>query len=875
MKTLSQSLKPTPPGWSGSNPCHWTGIACDSSGRVTTINLAGKSLSGNLPANLGQLSALQSLSLQRNRFSGSIPSISDMPDLREIYLGENSFSSIDFPFLSNLPSLQFFSIEDNPLQSWSIPKELSASSSLVEFNVANSGVNGSIPDIFESMTSLKDLRLSYNDITGTFPPSIAKTFLQHFWVNNQQHGISGEIFLLEQITSLEQIWVHTNSFSGPIPNFSNCVSLFDLQLRDNRFTGIIPPSLSNLPKLVNISLQNNRFQGPMPFFGKNVKVTLGGSNSFCLSRPGPCDPQVTALLEIVSAFGYPSVIADSWVGNDACQNWAHVTCNSAGAVIVVNFGKLGWVGTISPAFANLTSLTSILLNDNKLVGTVPDALATLQMLQKVDLSNNNLTGKIPTFSKNVTVVLGGNPFVGTDVDTAGSLSSPPGSGAKNEDDKSGSHLSFFVIAVIIIGVMVLLIVLGFFLYRQFKKVGGVKRSKKEKADEDEDVTMNNPIGFPRGSPSETSSMLNKTSNLFDNGTPIPIEVLRDVTNQFSNENILGRGGSGVVYKGVLQDGTQIAVKRIIDVSVTSTKGKNEFESEIAVLSKVRHRHLVALLGYCVAKNEWILVYEYMSQGTLGQHLFECDKGFSSLTWMQRLVIALDVARGVAYLHSEAQESFIHRDLKPSNILLGDNMRAKVSDFGLVKITSDHEKHTVETRIAGTFGYLAPEYAFSGRVTRKADVFAFGVILMQLITGRKALDDSLGEDDSPLASWFRKMVVMGKDNLRNNLDPQLMDSVDDGILDSMLEVAVLAGHCTARNPQGRPEMSHAVTVLSPLVNQWRPTTEIEAPIDDPMSKTNNSSLPDLLQRWKDGVTTSMTEYSVGETSTAMGEKVQGR
>ncbi|KAL7198659.1 hypothetical protein ACSBR2_021043 [Camellia fascicularis] len=170
-----------------------------------------------------------------------------------------------------------------------------------------------------------------------------------------------------------------------------------------------------------------------------------------------------------------------------------------------------------------------------------------------------------------------------------------------------------------------------------------------------------------------------------------------------------RGGFGIVYKGVLHDGTIIAVKRM-ESGAMGTKGMNEFQAEIAVLTKVRHRHLVALLGYCINGNERLLVYEYMPWGTLAQHLFEWrELGYPPLTWKQRVTIALDMARGVEYLHGLAQQSFIHRDLKPSNILLGDDMRAKVADFGLVKNAPDG-KYSLETLLAGTFGYLAPLYA---------------------------------------------------------------------------------------------------------------------------------------------------------------------
>lgn len=189
-----------------------------------------------------------------------------------------------------------------------------------------------------------------------------------------------------------------------------------------------------------------------------------------------------------------------------------------------------------------------------------------------------------------------------------------------------------------------------------------------------------------------------------------IDELRSVTNNFAEHNVLGRGGFGVVYKGVMPDGTKIAVKRM-EAAVVSSKGLKEFQSEIEVLTKVKHRHLVGLLGYCTDGIERLLVYEYMSQGTLAEHLFKYEEmQVKPLSWTQRLTIALDVGQAVEYLHGLAHRSFIHRDLKPSNVLLNDDFRAKVSDFGLVKLAPEGTLHSVETRLAGTFGYLAPEYA---------------------------------------------------------------------------------------------------------------------------------------------------------------------
>lgn len=329
-----------------------------------------------------------------------------------------------------------------------------------------------------------------------------------------------------------------------------------------------------------------------------------------------------------------------------------------------------------------------------------------------------------------------------------------------------------------------------------------------------------------------------------------IDELRSVTNNFAERNILGRGGFGVVYKGILPDGTKIAVKRM-EAAVVSSKGLSEFQSEIEVLTKVKHRNLVGLLGYCTDGIERLLVYEYMSQGTLSQHLFKYQEmQVKPLSWTQRLTIALDVAQAVEYLHGLAHRSFIHRDLKPSNVLLNDDFRAKVSDFGLVKLAPEGNLYSVETRLAGTFGYLAPEYAVTGRVTTKADVFSFGVVLMELLTGRRAVDETQEEEDIYLVTWFtNKLRGKSETLLRDSLDPNLLSSdLDDkATFKSIATVAELAGHCTAREPSQRPDMGHAVSVLRPLVDAWKPR---EAFNEDYSGSTRDMSLSKALKQWQE-------------------------
>ncbi|XP_059301055.1 receptor-like kinase TMK4 [Lycium ferocissimum] len=894
MSKLLTSLSPPPSTWSTSQSfCSWKNVNCDkSSNTVTSINLDSQSLSGSLPPEITQLSNLKTLSVQKNKLSGPLPSFSNMSNLAQLFLDDNQFTSIPKDFLLGLPNLVTLSISENgKLSPWEIPLYLTESTNLGSFYGSNASIVGVIPDFFDAFPNLQNLRLSYNNLTGSLPVSLGGSEIRNLWLNNQLKGLSGSINVIGDMTHLSQVWLHANSFTGSIPDLSKCESIFDLQLRDNQFTGVVPESVMTLPNLLNITLQNNKLQGPMPVFKDGVKVNLGSTNSFCRDTPGPCDPQVTSLLDVAGGFGYPISLAESWKGNDACNSWNYISCDTTGkSVTVVTLGKRGFSGIISPAFANLTSLRNLLLNDNNLTGTIPERLTTLSSLQVLDVSNNNLSGPIPLFPPSVKFTSTGNLLLGKNISTGGgggggSGSEGPGSNSGSPGEGSGSKrrsvsagmIAGVVIAVVLFVLVVLFVSYKCYIKRRHKRFGRVETPEKSN-EMVKPPSVPSVVGGSNGYAGGVTSELQSQSSgdhseipAFENGNvAISIQVLRQVTNNFSEENILGRGGFGVVYKGELHDGTKIAVKRM-ESGVMGTKGMKEFQAEIEVLTKVRHRHLVALLGSCVNGNERLLVYEYMPQGTLTQHLFEWQElGYEPLSWTQRVTIALDVARGVEYLHSLAQQSFIHRDLKPSNILLGDDMRAKVADFGLVRNAPDG-KYSVETRLAGTFGYLAPEYAATGRVTTKVDVYAFGVVLMEIITGRKALDETMPDESSHLVTWFRR-VLINKDNLRKAIDSTL--DPDDETYESISKVAELAGHCTAREPLQRPDMGHAVNVLGPLVEQWKPTTQED---DDGYGIDLDMSLPQALQRWQANEGTSRMfddDFSMSQSQSSIPSKPSG-
>ncbi|KAL0742732.1 hypothetical protein Bca4012_084245 [Brassica carinata] len=734
MLALAKSFRPPPSDWStttSTDYCKWTGVKC-TSGRVNSITLEDTSLSGGLAPEISTLSELKTLTLQRNKLSGKIPSFAKLSSLQEIYLDENLFDGVEPGAFSGLTSLQILSLSDNPnIAAWSFPSELADSTSLTTLSLDNTTISGVLPDVFDSFASLQNLRLSYNNITGVLPPSLAKSPVQNLWINNQESGLTGTIEVLSGMTSLSQAWLQKNQLTGPIPDLSK-TNLFDLQLRDNQLTGVVSPSLLPLGSLKNITLDNNKFQGPLPLFPPEVEKVSAEHNYFCTTKAGEnCDAQVMTLLAVAGGLGYPSTLAESWQGNDACSSWAYVTCDSSKKnVVTLNLAKHGFAGVISPAIANLTSLKNIYLNDNNLTGAVPKVLTFMPSLQLIDVSNNNLTGEIPVFPAQVKFnYKPGNVLIGTDVGDSTNGGGPGGGGSK-----AG------VIIGVIVGVLVFLAIIGFVVYKfvMKKKYGKFGRTDPEKAgklmvsDDKNGGAYGNGHGASNFNASKSPSSGDSSDRFLVEGgnVTIPIEVLRQVTNNFSEANILGRGGFGVVYAGELHDGTKTAIKRM-----------------------------------------------------------EC----SSMA--------------------------------------------------------------------------------TGRVTTKVDVYAFGVVLMEMLTGRKALDDSLPDEKCHLVTWFRRVLV-NKENISKELDQTL--EADEETLESIHRVAELAGHCTAREPQQRPDMGHAVNVLGPLVEKWKPTSQEEEEsfgID-----VNNMSLPQALQRWQqnEGTSTSMFggDFSYSQTQSSIPPKPSG-
>ncbi|XP_066305941.1 LOW QUALITY PROTEIN: proline-rich receptor-like protein kinase PERK8 [Miscanthus floridulus] len=313
--------------------------------------------------------------------------------------------------------------------------------------------------------------------------------------------------------------------------------------------------------------------------------------------------------------------------------------------------------------------------------------------------------------------------------------------------------------------------------------------------------------FSAGSPESKDSMPEFSMG---NCRFFTYEELYQITNGFSAQNLLGEGGFGSVYKGCLADGREVAVKKLKD---GGGQGEREFHAEVDIISRVHHRHLVSLVGYCISDDQRLLVYDFVPNNTLHYHLH--GRGVPVLEWPARVKIAAGSARGIAYLHEDCHPRIIHRDIKSSNILLDNNFEALVADFGLARLAMDACTH-VTTRVMGTFGYLAPEYASSGKLTERSDVFSFGVVLLELITGRKPVDASKPLGDESLVEWARPLLTQALEtgNAGELVDARLNKNYNEVEMFRMIEAAAA---CIRHSASRRPRMSQVVRVLDSLAD----------------------------------------------------------
>ncbi|KAM5582067.1 putative serine/threonine-protein kinase PBL7 [Rosa sericea] len=342
---------------------------------------------------------------------------------------------------------------------------------------------------------------------------------------------------------------------------------------------------------------------------------------------------------------------------------------------------------------------------------------------------------------------------------------------------------------------------------------GLRKGKKLKRGKDDDVhktTINdnkNPASSDNATP-QLSSAQEDGTNGSTKAQTFTFRELATATKNFRAECFIGEGGFGPVYKGKLSSGRVVAVKKL---DQTGVQGEKEFLVEVLMLSLLRHPNLVSLIGYCAEGEQRLLVYEYMPLGSLADHLHDLRPDKEPLDWNTRMMIAAGAAKGLEYLHHDAEPPVIYRDVKSANILLGEDFFPKLSDFGLAKFGPTGDRSHVSTRVMGTHGYCAPEYAKSGKLTAKSDIYSFGVVLLELLTGHKAVDSTLGREKQ-LVEWARPFMKDPKNLTMQFADPYLRGQFPVHILRNALEVASM---CLREDASARPTMRDVVLALNYL------------------------------------------------------------
>ncbi|XP_043695111.1 LRR receptor-like serine/threonine-protein kinase FEI 1 isoform X2 [Telopea speciosissima] len=558
---------------------------------------------------------------------------------------------------------------------------------------------------------------------------------------------------------------------------------------------------------------------------------------FCIPmrKSNAISPDGEALLSFKTAIVSSDGVLLQWRQEDADPcNWKGVQCDKTKRVIFLTLpyhklsgsispeiGKLNhlkfltlhnnnFYGTIPSELGNCTELRALNLQGNYLSGLIPAELGDLSDLEALDISSNSLSGSVPsslgklsklsTFNVSTNFLVGHipsegalskfteNSFVGNrglcgtqisvkckdDLGDPSSQSPSPISAGKK---KSGRYsTSLLISALATVGALLLVALMcfwGCFLYKKFGKndSGGLAM----------DVSGGASIVMFHGDlPYSSKDIIKK------------LEILND-------EQIIGAGGFGTVYKLAMDDGNIFALKRI----VKTNEGLDRFfERELEILGSIKHRYLVNLRGYCNSPSSKLLIYDFLPGGSLDEALHERAE---QLDWDTRLNIIVGAAKGLAYLHHDCSPRIIHRDIKSSNILLDGNLEARVSDFGLAKLLEDEESH-ITTIVAGTFGYLAPEYMQSGRATEKTDVYSFGVLVLEVLSGKRPTDASFIEKGLNIVGWLNFLVVENRQ--RDIVDPHC-EGVQAESLDALLSVAI---QCVSSIPEDRPTMHRVVQLL---------------------------------------------------------------
>ncbi|XP_045812082.1 LRR receptor-like serine/threonine-protein kinase EFR [Trifolium pratense] len=850
------------------------------------LDFSVNNLTGKIPSTFGNLFSLKNLSLARNMFFGEIPSeLGNLHNLSRLRLSQNNFTGeIPTSFFFNLSSLDFLSLTKNNLSGilpqrfgdafpnlrtltlatnrfeGVIPNSISNSSHLKIIDLANNRFHGPIP-LFTNLKNLTYLILSNNLLTSTtslnfqfFDSLRNSTQLEILMVNH--NNLAGELpnSVAYLSSNLQQFLVGHNKLTGTIPQgMKKFQNLTSLSFEHNYFTGELPLELGTLKKLVQLLIYQNRLSGEIPdIFGNftNLFILALGNNRFSGRIPtsiGQCerlnilDLEMNNLVGVIpmEIFQLSGLTALYLHGNSLNGSLPPVSDMEQLEMMYVSNNMLS--GNIPEIKAS--GLKILLMERNKFSGSIPNSLGDLVSLETLDLSSNNLTGSIPESLENLKYMVSLNfsfnklegevPMKGvfmnlSQVDLQGNNKL---CGLNNQVmHKLGVNLCVAgkkkkksILLPIILGIIGATVLFVSMIYLLWRLMSLKKKHKKEIR-----TLSSTPLkGLPQN---------------------ISYGDIRLATNNFSAANLVGKGGFGSVYKGVFDissyesQTTTLAVK-VLDLQ--QSKASQCFSAECEALKNVRHRNLVKVITSCSSTDYKgddfkALVMQFMPNGNLEMSLYpeDLESGYS-LTLLQRLNIAIDVASAMDYLHNDCDPPIVHCDLKPANVLLDENMVAHVADFGLARFISQNpsEKHSSTLELKGSIGYIAPEYGLGGKASTSGDVYSFGILLLEMFVAKKPTDEMFKEglsmnkfvldmDDKKLLKVVDQRLINQFEYSTQNfssdchsssasVDNSYSDSIPDWMhkADKCIAASMRVGlSCASHHPKDRWTMREALSKL---------------------------------------------------------------
>ncbi|XP_027341299.1 receptor-like protein kinase HSL1 [Abrus precatorius] len=752
-------------------------------GNLTNLEelwLAQCNLVGPIPPSLGKLTRLSNLDLSQNKLTGNIQEslASGLRSIVQIELYQNSLSGeLPRSGFSNLTQLERFDVSTNELTG-TIPEELCGLKRLGSLNLFANKLEGSLPESIVRSENLYELKLFNNTLSGSLPSGLGgNSMLQSLDVSYNR--FSGDIpAILCRGGGLQELVLIYNSFTGKIPeSLGKCTSLTRVRLRNNNLSGVVPDGVWGLPHLYLLELAENSLSGSISNSisgAHNMSILLLSRNQFSGSIPEAIGSVVNLLEFVANDNKLSGRIPTSIVKLNQLDR------------LVLSDNQLS--GDLPSRIGGWKKLNELALANNRLNGNVPNEIGALPVLNYLDLSGNCFSGDIPIELQNLKLNLlnlsnnqlsGAIPPLYANENYRKSFLGNPGlcrdlSGLCPSlgESKSRKYVWIFRFIFVLAGIVLIVGVVWFyFKFRDFKKLKkGFNISKWRSFHK---------LGFSEF----------------------------EIVTLLSEDNVIGSGASGKVYKVALSNGEVVAVKKLWGTTKMENgpvgSEKDGFEAEVETLGKIRHKNIVRLWCCCHSGDSKLLVYEYMPNGSLADLLQSSKKNL--LDWPTRYKIAIDAAEGLSYLHHDCVPPIVHRDVKSSNILLDGEFGAKVADFGVAKIIRGvNQGPESMSVIAGSYGYIAPEYAYTLRVNEKSDIYSFGVVILELVTGKPPLDPEYGEKD--LVKWVSSTLDQkGQDQV---IDPTLDFQYREEII-KVLSVGLL---CTTSLPITRPSMRRVVKML---------------------------------------------------------------